>query len=241
MHARSRDSCIISLIYVRVKVAHSWKLKAGFRACSLPQSSACWMWPPFWLDVWSPVVFVCTWDQDVFQLVNSWSDTWQRQRFCHLVSANLQCMRMQCRNLTHRTREEADQPVTVWALPKSFWLLTDPQQHPEDWKTKQNCDQTTILTISENYLLFTKALQLPYFFFYLLMFFSILNCVYMQWINFEIFWLLNELTLKRTNFWHSLSFSNKQDLSYCRIKVITVLPLTRQMICFVSLLQEMTC
>lgn len=122
----------------------------------------------------------------------------------------------ECQPAVHvHAMQEPDTPntrrswsVTVWALPKSFWLFTDPQQHPEDWKTKQ------------------KALQLPYFFFYLLKISFPFLTVY----------ICNELTLKRTNVWHSLLFSNKQDFSYCRIKVIT-----RQMICSVSPLQEMTC
>lgn len=172
MHARSRDGCVISLIYVRVKVAHGWKLKAGFRACSLPQSSACWMWPPFWLDVWSPVR-VC-----VYMRPGCFSAC-QQLKWYMAEAAFLPPS--ECQPAVHvHAMQEADTPntrrswsVTVWALPKSFWLLTDPQQHPEDWKTKQ------------------KALQLPYFFFYLLKISFPFLTVY----------ICNELTLRYSDYW----------------------------------------
>lgn len=216
MHARSRDSNIISLIYVCVKVAHSWKLKAGFRACSLPQSSACWMWPPFWLDVWSPVR-VC-----VYMRPGCFSAC-QQLKWYMAEAAFLPPS--ECQPAMHvHAMQEPDTLNTRRSFAKiilaTYWSSA---------ASRRLKNKTKSFAASIFFLLFVKD------------FFSILNCVYMQWINFEIFWLLNELTLKRTNFWHSLLFSNKQDLSYCRIKVIPVLPLTRQMICFVSPLQEMTC
>lgn len=177
MHARSRDSWVISLIYVRVKVAHSWKLKAGFRACPLPQSSACWMWPPFWLDVWSAVRVCVYMRPGCFSACQQLM--WYMAEAAFLPPSERQpAMHAWCEPDTVDTRRSWSASHSVSfakIILATYWSSAASKRFKNKTKLWPDHSSLIVLTISENNLLFTKPLHLPYFSFICQRFFPLFN------------------------------------------------------------------